>query len=1259
MSSKLRSMRLSTWNVKGLGNPIKRKKIMTSLKRNNYDVVFLQESHMSSEESEKLCRGWVGHVFYSTGSSKSRGVITLISKHLQFKCLRQIKDNAGRVIIVQAEIQGQKIILANIYAPNVDDQTFFGDLESKLQAAGDHDIVLGGDFNLLMDPVLDHSGAAVRRAPKASLTLKRVCKTLGLVDIWRILNPSGRDYTFFSTVHKTYSRIDFFLISKSLISSAMGCLIGNIIISDHAWVGLDLLPQWERRRSYRWRLNSSLLQDPVNIEWLKTELNDYLEINWSSVSSTGVAWEALKAVLRGRIIQHTSFRKRINAQELLELERKIKCAETELKRQMSHNGLRELTRLKYKYNNLLSQKVEFNLFRARQTYFESGDKAGKLLASYIKQRDSASTIPAVRSPSGEIFTATGDINKTFKEFYTDLYSSTSISTDEEIHTFLEPLGLPKLTEGEREFLDADITREELIEVINALPAGKAPGPDGFTAEFFKSFAPELAPYLLEVYTEALEKGVLPPTMRQALISLIPKKGKDPGECKNYRPISLIQLDVKIISKILANRLNKVINSLIHTDQVGFICGRSSSDNIRRFINIMWSVAEVQSPIAAISLDAEKAFDMVEWGYLFKILRVYGFGDVFIKWIQLLYKHPEAAVQTNGLISEYFALGRGTRQGSPLSPLLFCLAIEPLAAAIRGETDFPGVLAGGVVHKLMLYADDILLFVSDPGRSVPSLLRIIDSFSKFSGYRVNWSKSEALPLTAYCPPTAFQPGAFHWPRQGIRYLGILFPPKLKDLVKVNFDPLLHKISCDVNRWAALNLSMAGKVNVVKMNCVPKFNYLIHSLPLEVPLTYFKWFDRIIKTFIWNGKRPRLHLGKLQRPADRGGLGLPKMLFYYYAFNLRHLAHWSLPPERAPPWYSIEQSALAPLSPLQSLSIKLARKAKAHPIIAHLKSMWIKIARIFKLDPYLNVSSSVWLNPKLCISKSPFCWKDWLDRGVVTLGDLYHNGILKSFEECVQQYGIPRSQFFRYLQLRHLLLKIFGSSTTAPKAAELLDKVLKSFGKGHEASVYYSLLIQDLGNEAMTGLKLTWERDLNLTLDDKEWERICKNIKALSRDARVRLIQFKIIHRFYWTPSRLFRIGLKDTPNCWRCKSEEGHLMHVLWSCDKVQEFWNRIYDNIFQICQAQIPFNPRLFVLGDGSVLTGGDKHIRSWVQTSIMIGRQILLRGWKTEGVPSVQEWIAEMARVAAFEKMSYKRFDRLDIYTGKWGKYLTFLEGS
>lgn len=152
---------------------------------------------MSPTEAMKLCNGWVGHVYYSEGSSNSRGVAILNNKNLQFKFLKQVKDNLGRIIMILVEIQGQEIILANIYAPNIEDPEFFVDLKRKFQAMGSHDLVLAGDFNLVMDPVLDHSGVTVRRATRADLTLHRICRTMGLVDIWRVLNPSSRDYTFF------------------------------------------------------------------------------------------------------------------------------------------------------------------------------------------------------------------------------------------------------------------------------------------------------------------------------------------------------------------------------------------------------------------------------------------------------------------------------------------------------------------------------------------------------------------------------------------------------------------------------------------------------------------------------------------------------------------------------------------------------------------------------------------------------------------------------------------------------------------------------------------------------------------------------------------------------------------------------------------------------------------------------------------------------------------------------------------------------
>nr|XP_014348665.1 PREDICTED: C-type lectin domain family 18 member A-like [Latimeria chalumnae] len=187
-------------------------------------------------------------------------------------------------------------------------------------------------------------------------------------------------------------------------------------------------------------------------------------------------------------------------------------------------------------------------------------------------------------------------------------------------SLLGKYGLPKWLEEDREFLDAKITSQGIQQMIRSLPMGKAPGPDGLGVEFDKKFVPNLAPVLEKVYAESHELGTLPHTLYSANISLIPKPNRDHAECVNYRPISLINVDCKILTKVLATRLGDVIGAIVHRDQVGFVKQRLSSDNIRSLVNLMWKVRDDPQPVVALSLDAEKAFDRVEWGYLARLKR---------------------------------------------------------------------------------------------------------------------------------------------------------------------------------------------------------------------------------------------------------------------------------------------------------------------------------------------------------------------------------------------------------------------------------------------------------------------------------------------------------------------------------------------------------------------------------------------------------------------------------------------------------------
>ncbi|KAL0149602.1 hypothetical protein M9458_055129 [Cirrhinus mrigala] len=296
-------------------------------------------------------------------------------------------------------------------------------------------------------------------------------------------------------------------------------------------------------------------------------------------------------------------------------------------------------------------------------------------------------------------------------------------------------------------------------------SGKSPGPDGYPAS----------------------------------ISLIYKKGKDPLSCASYRPISLLSVDVKILAKILARRLESVMPKIISEDQTGFIGGRHSYSNIRRLLGVILSPSSSNIPEAIISLDAEKAFDRVEWDYLLFCLRQFGFNTNLISWIRLLYSSPCASVCTNNQRSIPFPLFRGTRQGCPLSPLLFVLAIEPLSAALKMEEGLGGIERWGIKHQVSLYADDLLLYVSNPLTSIPRILTLLNVFGRLSGYKLNISKSEYLPINQLAIAISPSTIPFKIANTGFKYLGITVTQSLRTMREQNFTSLTTTVKSDLQRW----------------------------------------------------------------------------------------------------------------------------------------------------------------------------------------------------------------------------------------------------------------------------------------------------------------------------------------------------------------------------------------------------------------------------------------------------------------------------
>ena len=536
-----------------------------------------------------------------------------------------------------------------------------------------------------------------------------------------------------------------------------------------------------------------------------------------------------------------------------------------------------------------------------------------------------------------------------------------------------------------------------------MKGGKAPGPDGLPIDIYNIFKNKLLSPLHDMLEESFQLGELPPSLRNALVIVILKPGKSPTKCDSYRPISLINSDAKIIAKVLARRLEKYLPLLSDPDQNGFVKGRQAFHSIRRVLNIIHEKTETPDT-AVLSLDAEKAFDRVEHRYLLDVLARFGFGSYFSNWIKVLYNNSVASVTTNNILSKPFNLSRGTRQGCPLSPLLFVLAVEPLAIAIRNNQSITGIKIYNTEHKIGLFADDIVVFLSHLERSIHNLFDTIQAFSSFSGYKVNESKSAILFLkySERLNPPVHTP--FKIVSDSFTYLGIKITPKTENLISANYDPMVDSVSESINRWSTLPISMVGRINILKMNVLPKFLYLFHSIPLSPPAHFFTRMRRMFCNFIWNNRRPRLRLSLLYLPYERGGLKLPNLQWYYWAAQLSTASCWfSLVPPRS--WVSIEQCTTSHLplnSYLYSAKLKELKKFTHNPFVNNTIKVWHEVHKYRGETPVLSQFTPIWGNSGFTPGTRDMGFKIWADKGLLIIADLFDNGILMSFEDLRQKY-----------------------------------------------------------------------------------------------------------------------------------------------------------------------------------------------------------------------------------------------------------------
>uniref|UniRef100_A0A8C5R857 Reverse transcriptase domain-containing protein n=1 Tax=Leptobrachium leishanense TaxID=445787 RepID=A0A8C5R857_9ANUR len=804
-------------------------------------------------------------------------------------------------------------------------------------------------------------------------------------------------------------------------------------------------------------------------------------------------------------------------------------------------------------------------------------------------------------------------------------------------------------------LATPITTEEILPILKELRTSKAPGPDGFSPLYYKKFRTQLAPLLTNMYNGFLEGKSPPKELLAASIVVIPKEGKDPSTCASYRPISLLNVDMKIYAKVLATRLSRHLPSLVHPDQVGFIPSRGAPDNIRRTVNLLSIAHASKQPSLLLSLDAEKAFDRVDWTYLWEVLRRFGVGEGMIGGIRALYTSPTASVITMGGRSRPFDILNGTRQGCPLSPLLFALCLEPLAEQIRGHPDISGIAVGDKHYKLSLFADDILLTITRPLVSLPNLYGCLSSFGALSGYKINIAKSEALNISLPQEVVTHlrESFTFRWCPHRLQYLGIYLTAHVPQLYAGNYPDMIKHIKSLLRQWSSYSISWMGRIYALKMTALPKLLYLFRTLPVPLPLTILPDLQSAFYRYVWQGKKPRVSRLILRRPKKHGGLAVPDLALYYKSAQLTQLLQWSSRRGRVC-WVDIENDYVAPscLSQVPWRQISAVERGRLLPTTAHSLDIWSKVKYCMSLTTttsgLLPLRDNPLFPPWNGEEGRAFEW--WLRKGFTTLGAVLLQGKFPRWEYFRESHDIPLREFHRYSQIRHFVRSRLNIGTPVETPFERL--VMRSSSTAGAISQIYSLLLHP-SLDRPCSYQLLWEADLCHQFTGEEWGAITESSMGITTCTLIKENCYKLLSRWYLDPVRLQKIYPALTGLCTRGCGQRGTFYHMWWECGLVIVLWSSVFAMISRALGLPVPPDPALALLNSPSRRHGLPRSSLRLAHRICTSTRICIARSWKRD-LPSIPEIEAKVWYIYKMERLTAQLHDTLQQCTKIWEPWLS-----
>jgi exonuclease III len=1185
----MRNFTALSLNCQGLGDTKKRRDVFQFLRQKEASVYFLSDTHFKPSMEKFIRSEWGFECCFSSNNSQSRGVAILFNNNFDFKITKKITDKDGNFLIVKIKTSSQDIVLINVYGPNRDNPTFYQNLQNILKQFENCSVIIAGDWNLVMDPTLDYHNYKHTHNIKAQEEVVKLSNEFQLVDIWREINSEIRRYTWRRTNPQQQARLDFFLISETLLTFVKSADIQYGYRSDHSIISLELAFTQETQRTTSWKFNSSLLKDHKYVEEINTTItktkieyaaSPYDPNNINSIPlqdlqltiSDQLFLDVLIMNIRTKTIEYSSKKKKEIDQKEKQLINDIQQLDqlpsrNEKENQEFHDKTNEL-------NDIRQTKMDGILLRSKARWASQGEKVTKYFCNLEKRHFISKQMFKLINKDGNCLASTDDMLNETKDYFHNLYSARPVE-DTYFDDFVQTL--PKLTDEESELLEGLITLEEASVALKNMPNGKSPGTDGITVDFYKFFWKQIGILVVRSLNEGFVKKEMSITQKEGLIISIPKGDKPREYLRNWRPISLLNVSYKIGSTCIANRIKTTLPKLIHEDQSGFVKGRYIGDNLRCIYDLIHYLNSNNLPGLLVLIDFEKAFDSINWSYMHKVLQEFGFKNDICQWIKAFYTNIKSSVTVNGKTSQQFTINRGCRQGDPISPYLFILCAEVLACKIREEKIIKGIVINDKEFKISQFADDTSLTLNDDKRSFEQLFVILEKFEKMSGLKLNYEKTINVWLGSKqnSNDVFLSTIKMDWNPPKFKILGLWFTSSLTGMADLNYDEKLREIKCLFNTWIKRTSTPVGRVAVLKSLILSKLVYLWLLLP-NPPIAIINQLQMMCFEFVWDYKRDKVKRKTTTRSVKDGGLGLPWIKAFILSLKLTWIKKLF---NNIPKWYTI----------LQTYDLNMVKIQKLGPQyffnLNNINPFWkdaFSAYRQFydKISPTTCgeiLMEPLFYNNKFTIDNKIFHFKHWTDKGIFLVKDLVdETGNFLPYTQFNQKHGI-KTHFLEYFSCISSIKKYLSRvnikiDNNVPENSTKAYKMTVTAPKG--CKMFYSALIES--NESLKFCK-KWD---TLMEEEINWTKVFLKTHKIN-EIKLKWFQMRINYRIIVTNAILKNMGIAESANCSFCNVEKDSALHFLWACPHTQNFWSDFTKLLKEKCTHcdRLKLNKTLIMFG--------------------------------------------------------------------------------